>query len=432
MPNINIYEKDNTGRDVSALTRIFYVGASEVSDTGLTTAKAVKKDFNGCYYIPAGLSSDEIDAYLTALFPDIKKEKTVGEKPNQKVETIITIPVERPLLKEYLNMGIGIYYKYFAKFPAASALAFLKDKNAYDIKYIVTGIDYKGMTLKAADSQTTEAADSQTTKAASVEVVNIKALKEIAEARMDCVAFADVDYSAYAVTNEDGTAMMQNLKTLLNVTPVPFSSSFCATLIPNIKISDTVTYPASYAYFKALYETNKKQIKWLPIAGVNRAAIDATTDCFISKYILDKEVIKNTGVNFNGIVDVRNFGNVIWGDRTLLDLGTGESAKLKATGFLSIRCLVCDIAKIVYDASIANTYETNNDTTWINYKSLITPTLDNAIAAGVLETYDIQKKVSVEANKITCVITLYPNLPVEDFDIYINLENAEITTSENE
>lgn len=428
MPNINIYEKDNTGRDVSALTRIFYVGSSAVTDSGLTTAKAVKKDFNGCYYIPAGLSSDEIDAYLTALFPDIKTEKTVGEKPNQKVETIITIPVERPLLKEYLNMGIGIYYKYFAQFPVAANLAFLKDKNAYDIKYIVTGIGYKGMILTAAKEKT----DTEDAVAAKVDVANIKALKEIAEARMDCVAFADVNYSAYAVTNQDGTAMMQDLKTLLNATPVPFSSSFCATLIPNIKISNTVTYPASYAYFKSLYETNKKQIKWLPIAGVNRATINATTDCFISKYILDKEVIKNTGVNFNGIVDVRNFGNVIWGDRTLLDLGTGESAKLKATGFLSIRCLVCDIAKIVYDASIANTYETNNDTTWINYKSLITPTLDNAIAAGVLETYDIQKKVSVEANKITCVITLYPNLPVEDFDIYINLENAEITTSENE
>lgn len=415
MPNINIYEKDNTGRDVSALTRIFYVGKSEVTDEGLTTAKAVKKDFNDCYYIPAGLSSDDIDAYLNALFP------IAG-----RVE-----PVEKGLLKEYLKMGIGVYYKYFATFPAVTseqtpnALSFLKDKNAYDIKYIVTGVGYKGVELKKDAGIVTVIAD------------HIKALDEIAKARMDCVAFADVDYSTYmggiaSIKDSDGTAMMQDLKKALNAATVPFSSSYCATLLPNVKISNTVTYPASYVYFKALFETNKKQIKWLPIAGVNRAAINVATDCFISKYILDKEVIKNTGVNFNGIVDIRNFGNVIWGDRTLLDLGTGESAKLKATGFLSIRCLVCDIAKIVYDASIANTYETNNDTTWINYKSLITPTLDNAITAGVLETYEIQKKISAEANKITCVITLYPNLPVEDFDIYINLENAEITTSENE
>ena len=37
-----------------------------------------------------------------------------------------------------------------------------------------------------------------------------------------------------------------------------------------------------------------------------------------------------------------------------------------------------------------------------------------------------------ERNSMFCVTTLYPNLPVENFVLTTNLENAEITVSDSE
>lgn len=48
------------------------------------------------------------------------------------------------------------------------------------------------------------------------------------------------------------------------------------------------------------------------------------------------------------------------------------------------------------------------------------------VTAGVLQSYDVVKMPADTYNKIVCKITIYPNLPVENFDIYINLDNAEL------
>ena len=53
------------------------------------------------------------------------------------------------------------------------------------------------------------------------------------------------------------------------------------------------------------------------------------------------------------------------------------------------------------------------------------------VSSGVLQTYKIGKipSTDTERNKMKALIKIYPVLPVENFDVYINLENAEITTT---
>ena len=77
------------------------------------------------------------------------------------------------------------------------------------------------------------------------------------------------------------------------------------------------------------------------------------------------------------------------------------------------------------------TYETNNDVTWLNFKQAIITLLDQMVSSGVLQTYKVNRKPSsdTERNKMIAIIKIYPVLPVENFDVYINLENAELTTT---
>ena len=92
--------------------------------------------------------------------------------------------------------------------------------------------------------------------------------------------------------------------------------------------------------------------------------------------------------------------------------------------------LLCDVSKRAYQAAVRYTYESNNDVTWFNFKSRVTELLSEMVASGVLNGFDMVKQLSKALNTITCKITLYPNLPVENFEIFIDLENAEVSTTE--
>ena len=91
--------------------------------------------------------------------------------------------------------------------------------------------------------------------------------------------------------------------------------------------------------------------------------------------------------------------------------------------------MICDIVKRAYNASINNTFESNNDITWTNYKLEIQTLLDRMVASGKLVSYKLVRKATTDRAKIACIIKLVPNEPVEDFDIYIDLQNgsAEVT-----
>ena len=332
-------------------------------------------------------------------------------------------------------------------------LNFLLDKDQYNIKFLTVGADHPIQATITPKSE--ETTDSKTVIRFDFSILN--SLMTIAKTRMDCIVVASVEYNTEncveaGITGDvlaDCIKAAMLGKTSVNIggteTEVTVTTAdnaglvtaddvgkFATLIIPN-EISTLTssmgsvqfTVPASFAYLMALGTCMGKNQYWLPVANSARGSVASLgkPDLTVTKYHLDQNIIldKET-IAFNGIVKIRPYGNVIWGDRTLLKL----TNSVKASGYTSLMLMVCDISKEAYNASVRYTYESNNEVTWLSYKSRITALLDQMVTAGVLQSYDVVKMPADTYNKIVCKITIYPNLPVENFDIYINLENAEL------
>ena len=361
---------------------------------------------------------------------------------------------------------------------------FLNDKNAYPIKFITAGPF--GMVKVSKGT-------SQGTQKYTFDFSLVNAFQKVATDRKDCVILVDLDYSGveeylagsgnalvsdfkealesgsfelpkgleqnsaidliYQVVNGSMTALqgadLSSISNEFNKTDtrdmnhIDTVGSRCAALVPNCTMNyntHDITVPSSFVYLYDFETQGSRTSVWLPMSGVNRGVVGSvfTPDLDISKYLMDTQIITDDkGISFNAVVNVRPYGDTIWGDRTLLAQEQGRG--VQATSYLSIRNLISDIATTAYNSAIRNTYETNNDVTWFNFKQEIVTLLDQMVSSGVLQTYKIGRTTTPpagvnlsERNSMFCVITLYPNLPVENFTISTNLENAEITVSDSE
>lgn len=361
---------------------------------------------------------------------------------------------------------------------------FLNDKNAYPIKFITAGPF--GMVKVSKGT-------SQGTQKYAFDFSLVNAFQKVATDRKDCVILVDLDYSGveeylagsgnalvsdfkealesgsfelpkgleqnsaidliYQVVNGSMTALkgadLSSISNEFNKTDtrdmnhIDTVGSRCAALVPNCTMNyntHDITVPSSFVYLYDFETQGSRTSVWLPMSGVNRGVVGSvfTPDLEISKYLMDTDIITDDeGISFNAVVNVRPYGDTIWGDRTLLAQEQGRG--VQATSYLSIRNLISDIATTAYNSAIRNTYETNNDVTWFNFKQEIVTLLDQMVSSGVLQTYKIGRTTTPpagvnmsERNSMFCVITLYPNLPVENFTLVTNLENAEITVSDSE
>lgn len=342
---------------------------------------------------------------------------------------------------------------------------FLLDKNAYDVKFI-TGGTYGIVKVDTKDKILSPAYNDLSEYGFNFDILN--KLLTVAEKRKDCAVIADLNYYTSAVGKiGDGSVIVDNGNTLAadykiaceypyeednstttllkqkttgNVTD-NYSSRAC-TIIDNCTMlynSQTLAVPASVVYLYAYYLASTANSVWSPIAGVQRGVVGDmfTPDISVSKYFMDNEIIEDgaegddaSGVSFNAIVDVRPYGYTIWGDRTLIEQ-TGDRG-VQATSYFSIRNLVSDVAKEAYASAIRYTFSTNNDVTWFNFKQRIVTLLDRMVSSGILQTYTVKRGATERRNEMAAIITLAINLPVENFYIWINLENAELTTSDEE
>lgn len=329
---------------------------------------------------------DEHDCMLIPVSANIKDYLVEGSDNSYKY------------VKDLLSAGFGVVY--FKGIPSATTknLDFLYDYNAYNVEILTMGApkDVPGKFDK-------DLADY---------------LIDICGSRKDC--FALIDYPTKT------TDTMQTVCTALN----SLSSSWCQYAAAFVDWNTNTGMPGSYTYLMKLADANVGGKRWDSVSGVQRGVVNSIYNGSIikmDKYTLDNVIQTKVGRSYNGIVKVRPYGWTIWGDRTLLanDEGTG----LKATSFLSIRLMICDIVKRAYNAAINNTFESNNDITWTNYKLEIQTLLDRMVASGKLASYKLVRKATTDRAKIACIIRLVPNEPVEDFDIYIDLQNgsAEVT-----
>lgn len=436
MPKINITLTDNTGVDYTGKEQvIFFPGTVEI----LSGA-----DDNNCVLIDSSKANS--------------LEKIIDIKDRSESE----LELYRYMISGYLSRGYEVLYHYNKS--GLGDLSFLKDKDNYNVKFLTAGIHNP---IKATVAETAATVD--------FSFADHKILVEIARDRKDCVVVSGIDYNLEDLTSAGlrGDSFADCIRESLEkaTTFVKLDESgkievtsdytqedgeFAYLLVPNrvrsftaytknelkdssdnvvsttYEVSGTSTngtVPAGFAYLMALGYSNINNTQWLPTANSSRGNVDiyGTSDIKMTKYHFDNSVIKDKDcVSFNGIVHLRPYGDVIWGDRTLLKLGSS----VKATGYMSLMLVICDIAKEAYNAAVRYTYESNNEVTWLNYKTRITKLLDQMVTAGVLQSYRVAKMATESLNTIVSKITIKPNLPVENFEIVVDLQNADLTVSD--
>ncbi len=490
MPKIRIFEQDNTGADYAGgETVVFVPGPVEIQTD--SNGKSLADD-NSCVYISttnynninkflnttigSGDSLSKLDELklktiafiqtclshnMDVIYCYIKDFGTpihVGSIPKGTYESegrdaaIAALPTVTVIFPGSLSTALDEGQEnYIISYNTDSSFFnFLQDKDNYNIKFLTTGC-INAISCVLEPDQILQ--DSSNTVNAKFDFSIVNILNQIAFDRKDCVVLLSVDYDTDKVKN--GNVFAGQLSNAINagsnnvqqgkeLVTTEGQESYGAIFLPNLTATLNVeshtistTMPSVWGYLADYGTCLGNGQEWLPIANSTRGSVESlgTPDLTVTKYYMDNEIIKDeNGSSFNGIVNLRPYGSVIWGDRTLLKLTTS----VKATAYLSLRALVCDIAKRAYQSAIKNTYESNNDVTWFNFKTRIVDLLGEMVAAGVLSNYSITKQSPtsisgdnkpVSLNTIICKITIYPNLPVENFDIYINLENAEINAT---
>lgn len=468
----DIFEFDSSelGGDVKAQKEIKEAAeaALEKAEEDLVKKAAAHEDAGKAYTEKEPIQ----DSLATGEWDKIKKALGEAEYAHTKAKEAVQAVKEKLLsiqyvaekanclamIDTYLAAGLDVLYCYLvpnadgspAEIKKSEKIDFLKDKDNYNVKFLTAGVRE---TIAITDyTAATETSNASITF--NFEVQN--ALEVIAADRKDCMVVASVGYDTEelekigitkgdqlaecvkrAVTPTTGTRTpveVEGAEIDINVEAGLDStrSQFGYLIVPNLydtltsKIAGSreFTIPGSLAYLVAAGRCLKNNQDWMSVANTARGTVSYAPDLKVTKYFMDKSVIEDDqGVSFNGIVTVRPSTKVIWGDRTLLE----SQGTVKASSYMSLMLLICDISKRAYNAAVKCTYESNNEVTWLNYKSRIAELLDEAVASGVLQTYDITKGKSATYNTIVCKIKIYPNLPVENFDIIIDVENAELT-----
>ncbi len=270
----------------------------------------------------------------------------------------------------------------------------------------------------------------------------------LAEKRGDCVALIDHTDNEYRQSNIDLVgSIYHTVKNDVSLTQSngEFAAMFTPWATYNRTTSDRETQAdgssivvgasslrgsGSYAYLIALADSIKTNAPWLAIAGAARGVVLNLAEDGLTTIIPNgaaDAMQPRSGLSVNAITEIKPYGNVIWGNRTLKN--NGEN--LTATSFLNIRNLVSDVKKIAYRAARKLTYEQNNDVLWINFKAELTPTLDRMLSGYGISGYkfvrDFEHEKAREKATLCAKIVLYPVYPVEDFYITIVLEDDEIT-----
>ena len=294
------------------------------------------------------------------------------------------------------------------------------DRGNFNIKYLTSGgyptFEYSGNAL-------------------------VSKMLALAEKRGDCIALIDHTDNDDRETNVDKSASVyQSVLNTFDGTNGEFGAMFTPWCefnrltsdveSANVKPVDSVRLGGSFAYLGALADSIKTNAPWLAIAGATRGKVQNLRNNSIKPLITNGAadyMQPRTNIAVNAITDIKPYGNVIWGNRTLKK----NEENLVATSFLNIRNLVCDVKKICYRTARKLTFEQNNDILWINFKSMIAPTLDRMVSGYGISGYKFvrdneHEKASAKAT-LCAKIFLYPVEPVEDFYITIMLEDDEVT-----
>lgn len=198
-----------------------------------------------------------------------------------------------------------------------------------------------------------------------------------------------------------------------------------------------VNLPASFAYLSCLADSIQAYDNWHAISGVTRGTVKNINEILLqspltntkaNKCQADPETAEKGRISINCITEIKPYGQVIWGNRTMQKADAYKH--VTAMGFLNLRNEVSDIKKLVYRAARRWMFEQNTSVLWVNFKSTITPLLERMVNGYGLSRYEIRKGAKTAKHKLYAEIRIWPIYAVEYIDVTIQILDEETIVTE--
>lgn len=255
-------------------------------------------------------------------------------------------------------------------------------------------------------------------------------LINVASSRGDCIAL--IDHIPDSKRELTGTGSVIKAVEAKTYTKPEYGAMFTPAGIYANQITQNVIMVASFGYIIAYAVSVQSNPTWLAAAGAQRGKVSNLVKELakgkLTDAVIDDYQARNSKASINPITEIKPYGELVWGNRTLKN--NQAEGGLTAQSFLNIRSLLCDLKKVIYTTCKGLTFEQNSDILWINFKAGIVPLLDQMVNGNGLRDYEIKRRKSDVKGQLKATIKLYAIEAVEDFDITIELSDAEVTTVE--
>lgn len=328
---------------------------------------------------------------------------------------------------QLVKLGLPVYY---AGFGSAQTLATalggtdlwteIQDRGLYDIRFITLGATALGATAPTSSA------------------LCIKAIKAAA-GRGDAIALIDHPSTLTKIVGNSGEttvpSFFQTVKTgITDAGNLKYAAGFtpwcyCNGIAESEGISTaSANYdlPATFIYLGAFAKSLQKNRSWFAAAGSYRGLCAFE---FVPKAKFGDAAVNALqsrtaeAIAINPICNVRPFGDIVWGNRTLLPNSATAAGGLVASSFLNIRQLATDIKKTVYNAARKLTFEPNDNLLWSAFCAEVQPILDVMKSGRGIEGGRIIRVATSEKATVKARVRVVPIEAVEDF--YIQLEMAD-------
>lgn len=307
----------------------------------------------------------------------------------------------------------------------------IEDKNEYSVKYITSGGYPTFIEITQDDgSKAYSLADAMIDCA--MQRGDAVAIIDPIDDPEDPLRYNDEESVYYKANAWFGTGANNSFGAMF----IPWGTYTCVTVTDINKMSQLM--PPSFGYLMCVATAIKTSPNWLAMAGVTRGIVPNLkalhTNAILSNVIAEDYQPKygkdNNKVSINAITNVKPYGLAIWGNRTLEPVAEKGTTALN---FLNTRNMVSDIKKLAYSTAKSLMFEQDSDTLWLNFKSGVSPLLDQLKSGHGISNYKIIKGTTkyngqaLTRGEMAAVIKIYPLYAIEYFEITVVIADEDVS-----
>lgn len=307
----------------------------------------------------------------------------------------------------------------------------IEDKNEYSVKYITSGGYPTFIELTQDDGSKTYSL-AKTMIDCAMQRGDAVALIDPVDDPEDPLRYNDENSVYYKANNFFGSGKNNSFGAMF----IPWGKYTCVTVTDINKMSQLM--PPSFGYLMCVATAIKTSPNWLAMAGVTRGIVPNLeglhTNAILSNVIAEDYQPKygkdNNKVSINAITNVKPYGLAIWGNRTLEPVAEKGTTALN---FLNTRNMVSDIKKLAYSTAKSLMFEQDSDTLWLNFKSGVSPLLDQLKSGHGISNYKIIKGTTkyngqaLTRGEMAAVIKIYPLYAIEYFEITVVIADEDVS-----